>query len=63
MGGILTPTTQDTQHGEHHDGDEYYFADDGDMVLLARACCNFFSSFFCMGRDCSLCCHSLNYVL
>ena len=45
MEGILTLTTQDTQHGEHHDGDEYYFADDGDMVLLARACCNFFIFF------------------
>ena len=50
MEGILTPTTQDTQHGEHHDGDEYYFADDGDMVLLARASCNFFCSFSLHGK-------------
>ena len=50
MGGILTLTTQDTQHGEHHDGDEYYFGDDGDMVLLARACCNFFCSFSLHGK-------------
>ena len=54
MEGTLTPTTQDTQHGEHHvmihDGDEYYFAAALMMVLLARACCNFFCSFSLHGK-------------